>query len=102
MAIKGSLREASLAEVCQLLALGLKTGCLSVTDRTRFGQVYFDRGRINFARVGLLTRFEVELASCPREQVADRLFDLHMDVALQLLFSDDAALDEQLTEPLFR
>lgn len=51
MAIKGSLREASLAEVCQLLALGLKTGCLSVTDRTRFGQVYFDRGRINFARI---------------------------------------------------
>ena len=26
MAIKGSLKEASLADVCQLLALGLKTG----------------------------------------------------------------------------
>ncbi|HUF67885.1 MAG TPA: DUF4388 domain-containing protein [Longimicrobiales bacterium] len=51
MAIKGSLREASLAEVCQLLALGLKTGCLSVADRSRFGQVYFDHGRITFARI---------------------------------------------------
>jgi tetratricopeptide (TPR) repeat protein len=51
MAIKGSLREASLAEVCQLLALGLKTGCLSVADRSRFGQVFFDRGRITFARI---------------------------------------------------
>lgn len=51
MAIKGSLREASLAEVCQLLALGLKTGCLSVADRSRFGQVFFDHGRITFARI---------------------------------------------------
>ncbi len=51
MAIKGALREASLAEVCQLLALGLKTGCLSVADRSRFGQIYFDRGKITFARI---------------------------------------------------
>ncbi|MGH7448820.1 MAG: DUF4388 domain-containing protein, partial [Longimicrobiales bacterium] len=29
MAIKGSLKEASLADVCQLLALGQKSGCLS-------------------------------------------------------------------------
>jgi tetratricopeptide (TPR) repeat protein len=51
MAIKGSLKEASLADVCQLLALGLKTGCLSIADKSRFGQIYFDRGRINYARV---------------------------------------------------
>lgn len=51
MAIKGSLKEASLADVCQLLALGLKTGCLSITDKSRFGQIFFDRGRITFARI---------------------------------------------------
>lgn len=51
MAIKGSLKEASLADVCQLLALGLKTGCLSITDKSRFGQIYFDKGRITYARV---------------------------------------------------
>ncbi|MCI0434313.1 MAG: tetratricopeptide repeat protein [Gemmatimonadetes bacterium] len=51
MAIKGSLREASLAEVCQLLSLGLKTGCLSVADRSRFGQIFFERGRISFAKI---------------------------------------------------
>ncbi|HUH12004.1 MAG TPA: DUF4388 domain-containing protein [Longimicrobiales bacterium] len=51
MAIKGSLREASLADVCQLLSMGQKTGCLSVTDQSRFGQVFFDKGRITFARV---------------------------------------------------
>lgn len=51
MAIKGSLKEASLADVCQLLALGQKTGSLSITDKSRFGQIYFDKGRITYARV---------------------------------------------------
>ncbi|MGH7482355.1 MAG: DUF4388 domain-containing protein, partial [Longimicrobiales bacterium] len=51
MAIKGSLKEASLADVCQLLALGAKTGSLSVTDRSNFGQIFFDRGKITFARI---------------------------------------------------
>lgn len=51
MPIKGSLREAGLADVCQLLSMGMKTGCLSVTDRSRFGQIYFDRGRITFATI---------------------------------------------------
>lgn len=51
MAIKGSLREAGLADVCQLLALGQKTGSLSVADGSRFGQVFFDRGRITYARI---------------------------------------------------
>lgn len=51
MAIKGSLKEAGLADVCQLLSIGRKTGCLSITDRSRFGQVYFDRGRITFAMI---------------------------------------------------
>jgi tetratricopeptide (TPR) repeat protein len=51
MAIKGSLKEASLADVCQLLALGLKSGCLSVADGSRFGQIYFERGRITYARI---------------------------------------------------
>ena len=49
MAIKGSLKEASLADVLQLLAMGGKTGCLSVTDRASFGYIYFDRGRITYA-----------------------------------------------------
>lgn len=51
MAIKGSLKEAGLADVCQLLSIGQKTGSLSVTDRSRFGQIFFDRGRITFATI---------------------------------------------------
>ncbi len=51
MAIKGSLREASLPDVLQLLAMGQKTGCLSVTERSNFGSVYFERGRVVYASI---------------------------------------------------
>src|SRR6266705_2900538 len=51
MAIKGSLKEASLPDVLQLLALGQKTGCLSIADRSNFGYIYFDKGRICFASI---------------------------------------------------
>ncbi len=51
MAIKGSLKEASLPDVLQLLALGKKTGCLAVADRQNFGYIYFDEGRICYASI---------------------------------------------------
>ena len=51
MAIKGSLKEASLADVLQLLTLGGKSGCLSVADRNSFGYIYFDKGRICYASI---------------------------------------------------
>lgn len=51
MAIKGSLKEASLPDVLQLLSMGQKTGCLSVADRSNFGYVYFDRGLITYASI---------------------------------------------------
>ncbi|MFI5310483.1 MAG: DUF4388 domain-containing protein [Gemmatimonadales bacterium] len=51
MAIKGSLKEASLPDVLQLLAMGKKTGCLSVTHRNNFGSIYFDKGKISYAAI---------------------------------------------------
>jgi len=51
MAIKGSLKEASLPDVLQLLAMGKKTGCLSVTHRSNFGSIYFDKGKISYASI---------------------------------------------------
>jgi tetratricopeptide (TPR) repeat protein len=51
MGIKGSLREASLPDVLQLLSMGKKTGCLSVTHRNNFGSIYFERGRICHAGI---------------------------------------------------
>jgi tetratricopeptide (TPR) repeat protein len=46
MAIRGNLSEASLADVLQLLALGQKTGCLSIAREGSFGTVHFVEGRV--------------------------------------------------------
>lgn len=54
MAIKGSLREASLADVVQLLYLGRRSGCLSVASERNFASVWFDDGGIIFA--GMVSR----------------------------------------------
>jgi tetratricopeptide (TPR) repeat protein len=51
MAIRGSLREASLPDVLQLLALGKKTGCLSIVHKSNFGSIYFNSGRICYASI---------------------------------------------------
>jgi len=51
MAIKGSLKEASLPDVFQLLFLGRRTGCLALADRQNFGTIYFDEGQIVFAAI---------------------------------------------------
>jgi len=51
MAIKGSLKEASLPDVLQLLSMGQKTGCLSVAERNNFGYIYFESGQIVYASI---------------------------------------------------
>ncbi|MGI8400545.1 MAG: DUF4388 domain-containing protein [Gemmatimonadaceae bacterium] len=51
MAIKGSLKEASLPDVLQLLSMGKKTGCLGLSLHDSFGSIYFDGGRICHAAI---------------------------------------------------
>ncbi|GMV05356.1 MAG: hypothetical protein AMXMBFR53_16350 [Gemmatimonadota bacterium] len=51
MAIEGSLQDVNLADICQLLGMGRKTGCLSITDRSNFGYIYFEKGRVIYASV---------------------------------------------------
>ena len=51
MAIRGKLSEASLADVLQLLALGQKTGCLSIAREDSIGEIHFEQGRIVHAFV---------------------------------------------------
>src|SRR5690606_532674 len=85
MAIRGSLREASFADVLQLLAMGRKSGCLSVTNRGRFGQIFFEDGRITYAtivnrrdrlgdilvRSGVLTAEELHTAVAAQDDLRD-------------------------------
>jgi len=49
MAIEGSLADVSLADICQLLAMGGKTGCLALTDKTNFGHIFFEEGKVTYA-----------------------------------------------------
>ena len=86
MAIKGSLKEASLPDVLQLLSMGQKTGCLSVADRSNFGYVYFDRGLITYASIvnrrdrlgdilvkgGLITNEQLEAAIARQSHQRDK------------------------------
>ena len=86
MAIRGSLKEASLPDVLQLLAMGKKTGCLSVTHRSNFGNIYFDRGRICYASIvnrrdrlgdvlvksGVITQAQLEAAIAIQDRRRER------------------------------
>ena len=51
MALEGSLQDVGLADICQLLAMGRKTGCLTMTDRSNFGYIYFENGRVTYSSV---------------------------------------------------
>ncbi|HVH13510.1 MAG TPA: DUF4388 domain-containing protein [Longimicrobium sp.] len=84
MAIKGNLKEASLPDVLQLLAMGQKTGCLSLSDRSNFGYIFFDRGRITYASI--VNR-------------RDRLGDLLVKNGLVRPGELTGAIDEQARDP---
>lgn len=116
MAIKGSLREAGLADVCQLLSIGQKTGCLSVTDRSRFGQIYFDRGRITFAtmvnrrdrlgdllvRDGAITHDELmEAVDAQSEEPDRRLGELLLERGLIDAETLTRAIERQIEEAIY-
>lgn len=92
MAIKGSLNEASLTDVLQLLALGQKTGCLSVAREGSFGSIHFDRGRIVHASV--VNRYD---------RLGDRLVRdgaLQPDTLARLVSTVSPADDRELADAL--
>ncbi len=51
MAIRGNLNEASLPDVLQLLAMGSKTGTLSLSESGLSGTICFENGRVCHAAV---------------------------------------------------
>ncbi len=92
MAIKGSLTEASLTDVLQLLALGQKTGSLSVAREGSFGSIHFDRGRIVHASV--VNRYD---------RLGDRLVRdgaLAPDALARLVSASSPADDRELADHL--
>jgi tetratricopeptide (TPR) repeat protein len=105
MAIKGSLKEASLPDVLQLLSLGQKTGCLSVTDRTNLGNIYFDDGWICYAsivnrrdRIGDMLVKSEKVTHEQLEQAIERQATERHSKLGQLLLSGGAVTQTDLEE----
>ena len=86
MAIEGRLADLGLADLCQLLSMGRKTGCLTVTRQANFGYIYLEDGRVVHATVlnrpdrlgdmlvrnGLITRDELREAIRDQASLPDR------------------------------
>src|SRR4051794_32453427 len=116
MSIRGSLKEASLPDVLQLLAMGKKTGCLSVTHRNSFGYIYFDKGRICYAsivnrrdrlgdmliKVGLITQAQLEAAVATQDKRRDkRLGELLVELGALTLEQLHDAIEVQIQEAVY-
>ena len=116
MAIKGSLKEASLPDVLQLLAMGKKTGCLSVNHRTNFGYIYFDKGRISYASIvnrrdrlgdllvknGIITADQLQAAIAAQERHRDRrIGELLMDMGYLSREALAQHIREQIEEAVY-
>ncbi len=108
MAIRGNLSEASLADVLQLLALGRKTGDLSIARDGSFGAILFADGHIVHAsivngrdrlgdrlvRLGAVAADELARLSAQLGPQGDR------DLAKVLL--EDARVDRDLLVQVYR
>src|SRR4029079_11733850 len=116
MAIRGSLKEASLPDVLQLLAMGKKSGCLSVAYRTSFGYIYFDKGRISYASVvnrrdrlgdllvknGLITQAQLDTAVTLQERRRDkRLGELFVEQKALTQEQLHVAISVQIQEAVY-
>jgi len=75
VAIHGTIEEAGLPDVLQLLSLGRKSGCLSVDDGTTHGEIYLEVGRVTYAavanRIDRLGEILVKAGRITRQQLAD-------------------------------
>lgn len=115
MAIRGSLSEAALSDVIQLLSFSMKSGCLSVTDGRNFGNIFINQGRIVYATLlnrnvrlgdillnkGLITREALDQALQLQKQRKTRLGEVLVELGA---LSNDALLaelKEQITETIF-
>ena len=116
MAIRGSLKEASLPDVLQLLAMGKKSGCLSVAYRTNFGYIYFDKGRISYASVvnrrdrlgdllvknGLITQAQLDASITLQERRRDkRLGELLVEQRALTVEQLHVAISVQIQEAVY-
>jgi len=115
MAIKGSLSEATLADVIQLLSFSDKSGCLSVTDGKNFGNIFIKNGRIIYAtllnrkdRLGDLLLRKQKIDDSVLKQALEvqkkkkrRLGEILVEIDAITIESLEEELKEQIAETIF-
>jgi hypothetical protein len=113
--IEGSLRNVPLSDVFQIVATGLKSGVLTVTDTDKRSRIYFEMGRIQYAhltpgvhlgeilvRMELLTSYEVQdiLRKQAEENPGTPLGLTAIDMGYVTQEELKKALESQITEVL--
>ena len=116
MAIKGSLAEAALSNVIQLLAISLKSGCLSVTDGKNLGNLFIKDGKIIYAtilnrkqRLGdiLISKKEInkeilnQALDIQKSQRKKRLGEILIEVGAITRKTLESELTEQIEQTIF-
>jgi tetratricopeptide (TPR) repeat protein len=115
MAIKGSLSEATLPDVIQLLSYSQKAGCLSVTDGRNFGNIFIKNGKIIFAtllnrkdRIGdilvakqKITTGDLEKALELQKDRKKRIGEVLVEAGTITTATLDEELKEQIIETIF-
>ncbi len=109
MAIKGSLKAASLPDVIQMLSVGRKSGVLSVTNGEIFIFIYFEKGKITgldsvnrqyrigelLIKNGKITEEQLESALLVQKENKDKLLG---EILLEMKFIDEDILKNAITE----
>lgn len=109
MAIKGSLKAASLPDVIQMLAVGRKSGVLSVTNGEIFIFIYFEKGKITgldsvnrkyrigelLVKNGKITEEQLNNALIVQKDNKDKLLG---EILLEMKFIDEDSLKDAITE----
>ncbi len=51
MPIRGTIEKGGIIDIIQMIALGMKTGVLNVTDNIHLGAIYFENGKIVYCSI---------------------------------------------------
>ncbi len=116
MPIRGTIDEGGIIDIIQMIALGMKTGVLNVTDNFHLGAIYFENGKIVYCSIvnkeeklgDLLLKkgdiTEEQLKECLKiqeDQPDKKIGDILIDKGYISQDKLEKALKEQIEDSLF-
>ena len=115
MAIQGALSDVSLADISQLLGMGGKTGCLTLSSKGNSGYVYFEGGRVTYSYVehrpnrlgdllvtnGVITRDQLSAAMEQHRATGKRLGEVLVELGNLTQEKLETYISEQIEEAVY-